>query len=140
MTLSEEFVDVGRRIRELRGTFTQAEFAERLGVDRKSVVGWESGKRLPDGATLLRFVAEFGADLNYLLTGAKGAPSLSSEEAVLLANYRHCQPAGRANLLQTSALLAVGMGGPGSMSMSNAGDGNVQVGSAGGSVRNRVKK
>jgi transcriptional regulator with XRE-family HTH domain len=140
MTLAEEYFEVGQRIRELRGSFTQAEFAARLGVDRKSVVGWESGKRLPDGASMLRLVAEFRADVNYLLTGIRGGPTLSSEEAVLLANFRHCAPAGKANLMQTSALLASGMGSSSSMNMSNVGDGNVQVGHAGGNVSSRVKK
>jgi transcriptional regulator with XRE-family HTH domain len=69
MTHEKIFLDVGQRMIDLRGALTQAAFAERLGVDRKTIVGWETGKRLPDGTSLCRLVAEFGADLNYVLTG-----------------------------------------------------------------------
>jgi DNA-binding transcriptional regulator YiaG len=34
---------IGQRVRELRGDASQANFAERLGVDRKTVGRWEAG-------------------------------------------------------------------------------------------------
>lgn len=111
MSLEEDFFEVGLRIRALRGTLQQTEFADKLGVDRKSVSGWEAGKRLPDGKSLLALVREFGADVNYLLTGVKGAaePALDSAERVLLDSYRRCNDDGRQTLIKTAALLSAGM-------------------------------
>lgn len=107
MSLGDGFFEVGKRIRLLRGQLTQAEFAARLGVDRKSVVGWEAGKRLPDGASLLRLMQEFGADVNFLLTGSMQAPeseTLTPRERALLDNYRHSPPEGQRVIEGTARL------------------------------------
>jgi len=91
--MQKKFSAAGRRIAELRGSLTQAQFAERLGVDRKTVVNWEAGERLPDGASLLRLVEVFAADVNYILTGKRSHQEvLSSRERILLDNYRHTHP------------------------------------------------
>ena len=76
---------------------TQADFAKRIAVDRKTVVRWEAGERLPDGASLLALASEFSADVNYILTGQRSAPVapqelLSEGDRILLANY-HAVPA-----------------------------------------------
>ena len=104
-------MDVGVRIARLRGGMTQASFSARLGVDRKTVERWEAGERLPDGAKLLRLVLEFGADLNYLLTGERNE-ALQSAEHHLIENYRRCGPEQRALLIQSAALLAAGIAAP----------------------------
>lgn len=71
MSLGEnaDYVAVGQRIKALRGAMTQADFAARLGVDRKTVVRWEAGERLPDGGSLLALAREFEADVHDILTG-----------------------------------------------------------------------
>jgi transcriptional regulator with XRE-family HTH domain len=99
------FVDAGRRIAELRGALTQAAFAERLGVDRKTVVRWEAGERLPDGASLLALAREFRADVNYILTG-QGEMNLKPEEVALLDNYRHSPEDQQRLLRETGAAFA----------------------------------
>lgn len=99
------FVEVGRRIAELRGDLTQAAFAERLGVDRKTVVRWEAGERLPDGVSLLALVREFHADVSYILTG-QGEVNLKPDEAALLDNYRHSPEDQQRLLRETSAAFA----------------------------------
>lgn len=70
----------------------QSDFAKRLDVDRKTVGQWERGERVPAGTQLIRMATEFGADINYLLTGKSGgiAPALRPDEEELLANYRVC--------------------------------------------------
>lgn len=90
--VDEKFIEAGLRIAALRGAMKQSVFAERLEIHRNSVIGWESGKRLPDGESLVRMATEFGADINYLLTGKSGgiAPALRPDEEELLANYRVC--------------------------------------------------
>lgn len=81
------------------------EFAARLGVDHKSVSGWEAGKRLPDGSSLLALMEQFSADVNYILTGqlsgglatpAPAAKPLARDEEILLDNYRNSPPDAKA--------------------------------------------
>ena len=109
MSHADLFLDVGKRIAELRGGLTQAVFAERLGVDRKTVVGWEAGKRLPDGSSLLKLMSEFGTDVNYLLTGrtvGSTATQLSQREAALIDNYRHTDGEGQKVIEGTANMAA----------------------------------
>lgn len=113
--MEKKFVTAGRRIAELRGELTQAEFAERLGVDRKTVVRWEAGERLPDGASLFALMTEFGADVNYILKGERGAGAIAPEaltagERVMLDNYRHAPEAVRAGVKTTLGAFAPGAG------------------------------
>ena len=104
----EIFFEAGQRIAQLRGKLTQAGFAQRLGVSRSSVEGWEAGKRLPDGSSLLRMREAFGADINVILTGQAGgiAPSLRPDEEELLAHYRQANSDGRERIRQISATAA----------------------------------
>ena len=104
----EIFFEAGSRVAALRGSMKQSEFAERLGVHRNSVVGWEAGKRLPDGESLVRMSEEFGADVSFILTGKSGgaAPRLRPDEEELLANYRQANSDGRERIRQISATAA----------------------------------
>lgn len=104
----EIFFAAGQRIAQIRGKLTQAGFAQRLGVSRSSVEGWEAGKRLPDGSSLLRMREAFGADINVILTGQAGgvAPDLRPDEEELLANYRQANSDGRERIRQISATAA----------------------------------
>ena len=146
----EIFFAAGQRIAQIRGKLTQAGFAQRLGVSRSSVEGWEAGKRLPDGSSLLRMREAFGADINVILTGQAGgvAPDLRPDEEELLANYRQANSDGRERIRQISATAAhspkrapkpathqTDMSG---MTMNNAADGAVQIGYAAGKVK--IKK
>lgn len=107
--MEEQFQSVGARISELRGGLTQAQFAARLGVDRKTVVRWEAGERLPDGSSLLRFVQEFSADINYILTGQRSTSAsvsvLTAQERMLLDNYRNTHPA-QQQFIEQAAVMA----------------------------------
>lgn len=85
---------------------SQAEFADRVGVDRKTVGTWERGERLPDTKALLALMEKFGADPAWVLTGTGATPVLAPDEAVLLDNYRHCPEEARAAIKATSDLLA----------------------------------
>ena len=107
MSHANFFEGVAERIRELRGEMAQVAFAERLGVDRKSVAGWEAGKRLPDGASLLALATVFGADVHYLLTGERSSEGngLTARERTLLDNYVAADEAGR-RLIEGTADLA----------------------------------
>ena len=108
--MKNKFEAAGKRIAELRGSLTQAEFAARIEVDRKTVVRWEAGERLPDGASLLALMSEFGADVNYILTGQEQEPShqalLPEDERIMLDNYRHSPLAVQAGVKTTLGAFA----------------------------------
>ena len=140
MEHDEFFFEVGARIRELRGSLGQSDFAERLGVDRKSVAGWEAGKRLPDGKSLLALMQVFGGSASYLLTGREsGAQLADAAEQVLIDSYRRCNADAKRNLIQTAALLSAGMPSPAARQaasrQSAVGDGNIQIGKVGAKAR-----
>ncbi len=81
----------GGRIKSIRATRGVAEFADALGVNRKTVTRWEADEALPDGASLLALREKFGADPGWVLTGEGEAPSnstLSADEQELLALFR----------------------------------------------------
>lgn len=81
---------LGERIRQVRGEMTQAEFADRLDVDRKTVVRWEAGERAPDGSSLINMVRLFNLDANWLINGEGLTPTqrLTLEERAVLDAYR----------------------------------------------------
>lgn len=100
-------VEIGGRIRQVRGDMTQKDFADRLGIGRTSVVRYEAGERSPDAEFIAKAHAVLGVDPIWLLTGAGiGVPSLTPEESALLDNFRHSPPAARQALKTTSDLFA----------------------------------
>ena len=137
--------DIAARLKKARETLglSQQALAEHCGVTARSQRNYESGERLPDAAYLAELLA-LGVDLAYVLTGQRdpAVPALDAAEQVLLDSYRRCKPDAKANLIQTAALLSAGIAptaapkprakaaAPGgvSMSMSNVGSGNVQMG------------
>ena len=93
---------VGGRIEQVRGKLGIGEFAEVLGVNRKTVSRWEADETLPDGASLLALKDKFGADPGWILTGSGEAPNTSSltpDEQVLLDGYRALDVATRRRML-----------------------------------------
>lgn len=79
---------IGRRIEGLRGNLSQAEFAARLGVDRKTVGTWERGERLPDTRALLGLWGEFDADPAWVLTGKGFQLTTTEDERELTTLFR----------------------------------------------------
>lgn len=86
---------IGERLRAVRGRLTQAAFADRLGLERKTVGRYEAGERAPDALALMRLMSEFGADPAWVLTGAGAAPHMTADERELLALYRSAPLAGK---------------------------------------------
>jgi transcriptional regulator with XRE-family HTH domain len=67
------------------------DFAECLGVNRKTITRWEAGEALPDGSSLLALHESFGASPTWVLLGevVPGTEmSVSGEESLLLERYR----------------------------------------------------
>lgn len=61
--------DTADRIRKLRGTKSQAEFAELVGVSRNTVVAYEAGNRTPSGSALKKMNSAFGVSADWVLFG-----------------------------------------------------------------------
>lgn len=80
--------DIAERLKGTRGDLTQAQFAEQLGVSAKTVVRWEHGSAVPDGASLYALMVNFEVEPGWVLTGLGKPPGLTGPEAALLKNYR----------------------------------------------------
>lgn len=109
MSHAEIYLAIGARIRELRGDLTQDEFAKRLNVARKTVVRWEAGAAIPDGASLLSLLLEFGAEPRWLLTGESpplAAMGLTHRAVALLSNYEAADDSGKKIIEGTATLAA----------------------------------
>ncbi|WP_460418895.1 helix-turn-helix domain-containing protein [Pseudomonas sp. microsymbiont 2] len=82
---------IGERIAQLRGAMKIGDFAECLGVNRKTITRWEAGEALPDGSSLVALHESFGVSPTWVLLGAvapEAAAPLSAEENLLLTRYR----------------------------------------------------
>ncbi|HWV09732.1 MAG TPA: helix-turn-helix transcriptional regulator [Pseudomonas sp.] len=129
---------LGERIREVRGGLTQSQFAERLGLERKTVSRYEAGERAPDALALVQLMSEFGVDLAWLLTGDGEGLRLTADERELLALFRSASLGVKAAAI--GALQAGIHGGAPRASvtrMGNQAPGSVQVAHVGGSVHVR---
>lgn len=84
--------NIGNRIKEIRGPMSQSEFAEAIGVDRKTVSNYESGKRIPDPEVIVTLYDKWGVQPLWLLSG-KGPESrgkiLSAAEIDLVEMFRY---------------------------------------------------
>lgn len=60
---------VGNQLRELRrkNNMTQAQLAVKVGVSTGAIGLWETNKREPDNATLLKFAEIFNVSTDYIL-------------------------------------------------------------------------
>lgn len=86
---------IGERIKLIRGSLGVGEFAEILGINRKTVTRWEADESLPDGISLLALMKHFQADPAWVLTGSGVEPVLNSRESALLDNYRNSDEKGK---------------------------------------------
>lgn len=129
-------MNIGQRLREERERLglSQERFAAVGGVQKRAQINYEAGERAPD-ALYLEGVALLGVNVLYVITGKREempAPAITADERLMLDYYREAQPAVRKAAM--AALLSGQAGGVGtSMNMSSLGDGNVQIGSIGGS-------
>jgi transcriptional regulator with XRE-family HTH domain len=74
--IDRERIEFGRRLRELRGEQSQADFATRTGINHTSYGLYERGARSPDLDFLIRLHKATGASLDWL-AGIRPAQDLS---------------------------------------------------------------
>lgn len=62
-------MDLGETLKLLRKgkELTQSQFAKEFGISSGAIAMWETGKRQPDGETLMRLADFFGVTVDYLL-------------------------------------------------------------------------
>ena len=93
--------ELGRRLRELRGSADRDEWAQRLGVSKTTIANYERGDRMPEGEFLEILAKEVGADLNWLFgrssavgDGHAGIPASVAAEFAFLPRYSVSASAG----------------------------------------------
>ena len=124
-----------------RLALTQPAFALIAGAAKRTVIDWEKGVSSPT-AVQIAALAEHGADALFIITGKRSMAVaemalLPNDERSLLDSYRRCPDAAKKTLIQTAALLAAGLPGTsdrGAIKQSAKGSGNIQIGSAGGTI------
>ena len=108
MSQDKLFLDIGDRIKELRGDLSQDAFAKRMQVARKTVVRWEAGTVVPDGKSILALLVEFGAEPTWVLSGKRipaATMGLNHREVALLSNYEASDESGK-KIIEGTATLA----------------------------------
>ena len=133
MSIQERFKEERERLR-----LTQPEVAALVEVGKTTVINWEKGQSSPTAAQLEVLAAE-GMDVLYVITGRyaggiKPAPSLSTEEGMLLEYFREASKD-----VKRAALGALIGAAPG-LSMTNTAPGGVQIGQVTGKARVINKK
>jgi phage repressor protein C with HTH and peptisase S24 domain/DNA-binding XRE family transcriptional regulator len=63
------YVDVGERLRQIRGGMSQEGFASRLQVSKRTIVNYEGGQRFPEANVLRALSEEFAVNLDWVFSG-----------------------------------------------------------------------
>lgn len=71
---NEASIEIGTRIRRIRGARTQAQFAKLLGVDRATLSNYESGRRQPNSEILKKIASMGNTTVPGLLFGETRTP------------------------------------------------------------------
>lgn len=101
---------IGARLQEERKRvgLHQDDFAQRVGVAKRTLAGYESGSG-EIGAAALALAALLGVDVLYVVTGERKpqpSDSLTAREADLLSNYRGLPEADQAGAARMVSALA----------------------------------
>lgn len=87
---------IGGFLRDLRKekNLTQEELAEKYGISSKTVSRWETGKTLPDLATLVELADYYEVDIKEIIDGERKSEIMNKEEKETLqkvANYAEAE-------------------------------------------------
>ena len=70
-----EDTTLGDRLKFIRGSLTKIEFARALGINRNTLLNYETNKGLPDFERLQKIHEKFKVNINWLISG-EGKPYL----------------------------------------------------------------
>jgi transcriptional regulator with XRE-family HTH domain len=91
------FIDIGNRLRELRGSLRQADLAKEFNVDRTYISNMELGRSKPSLDYLMFISTKFNASVDWILTGEgdilkktnkTGGPYKSGEQILIIRNQK----------------------------------------------------
>ncbi len=102
-------VDIGSRIKKLRGEQTQQEFADLLMIGRTTLIRYESNERAPDAELLLKLYFLYKVQPLWLLTGwgdDVAGTKLTPRQKALLDNYENSDDAGKKIIEGTASMAA----------------------------------
>ena len=91
-------MEIGDRIKEIRGRTPRAEFAEKLGIHPQTLYLYEKGKRVVDVDLIQKICENFDVSVEWLIFGQGGLQNLDREAAP--------DPGLSARLAEQEALLA----------------------------------
>jgi transcriptional regulator with XRE-family HTH domain len=102
------FETVGERIKVLRGSVSQAQFAEMYGLSKNTLWGYENGTTDPRASFVAKLAKDYGVTTDWILfgEGEPPKPELSAREACLIANYRASPEEGQRSVETMASLLA----------------------------------
>ena len=66
---SEKYIEIGQRLRKLRGSLSQIKMAQELAIHLRSYQNYESGKRIPPMAITIKIAQKFKTSVDWILTG-----------------------------------------------------------------------
>lgn len=105
--------ETGERIRSIRGSRSQIEFAELLGIGRTTLIRYESGERQPDVEFIVKLNLLFNIQPLWLMTGkfeATAGIQLDARERSLIEGYRNLEDSAKAAVdTMLKALLAAAL-------------------------------
>lgn len=71
------FAEILKQLRKSKG-LTQVQFAKEFNISAGTIAMWETNKRIPDTAMLIKIAEFFGVSVDYLL-GNSNAPAIAPE-------------------------------------------------------------
>lgn len=77
----------GERLKTIRGTMTQVDFAKSLGVTQRAIVNYEKLNRIPRGNIIRKICENYGINEIWLLTGEGNKFICDSENMRHVAGY-----------------------------------------------------
>lgn len=69
--MEKRYIDIGERLKILRGKKTQSEFASEIGTTLRAYQHYEAGEREPDTNLLKEISAKHGKSIDWILKGAE---------------------------------------------------------------------
>ena len=75
-------LEIGQRIRRLRGPLSQKEFAAKLGISFRTYQNYEAGKRMPHARVLNEMARMLSLPVEWILTGKKPTGLLLSSAEI----------------------------------------------------------
>lgn len=81
-------MNIGKRLKEVRGSFSQQQFADVLEVHRNTVARYEREERVPDSEYIEQIYKKFSINPQWILTGeGQMATSKQAEFYIAIDNY-----------------------------------------------------